>query len=188
LLFQTGYLTIKGYNRDTQLYRLSYPNYEVEHAFLHYLLEAFSQVWDDLNGSYLQRLAAALRTGDLNAFFEALKIFLARIPYDLQIRQEKYYQTIFYLLFALLNLRIDVEKRTQRGRIDTVLELPDRIYLFEFKLDGSAQAALDQINEKGYAEGYRNLGKTLHLVGVNFDSKQRNVGEWLSVESPAIKP
>jgi hypothetical protein len=180
LLFQTGYLTIKGYDPDTQLYRLSYPNYEVEHAFLQYLLEAFSQAGDGFNGSYLQRLIDALKTTDLNAFFETLKIFLAQIPYDLQIRHEKYYQTVFYLLFALVNLRIDVEKRTQRGRIDTVVELSDRIYLFEFKLDGSAQTALEQIKEKGYAEGYYGRSKTLYLIGVNFDSKQRSVSEWLT--------
>ena len=178
LLFQTGYLTIKGYEAEHQIYELSYPNYEVEDAFRTWLLGAFSQLENSLSDSHLGQLLDALKTNNLNDFFQVLTLFFARIPYDLHLKQEKYYQTIFYLIFTLLNLRIDAEKRTNRGRIDTVIELANDIYIFEFKFDGNEQAALQQIKDKGYADLVRGRGKTIHLVGVNFASAQRSVAGW----------
>lgn len=179
LLFQTGYLTIKGYDPAKRLYQLSYPNYEVEEAFLDYLLSSYSQIDRGVSGQPLWQLTEALQNNDLETFFKVLRVFFANIPYDIQLSHEKYYQTVFYLIFALIGLQIDAEKRTQRGRIDTVVELPDRVYLFEFKLDQSAEAALAQIHQKNYAEGYLNQARTVHLVGVNFDSRQRIVSDWV---------
>ena len=185
--FKTGYLTIKSYDSEKRLYRLSYPNYEVEIAFLERLLNAFGRYQAGFSEGHLWRMVDALRAGDLEAFFEILKVFFANIPYDIQLPYEKYYQTIFYLIFALIGLRIDAEKRTQRGRIDTVIEFDDQIYLFEFKLNDSAAAALAQIHQKGYADGYRHQAKTLHLVGVGFDSEQRSISDWI-LEAIPIEP
>ena len=185
LLFQTGYLTIKSYDPERRLYRLSYPNYEVETAFLERLLNAFGRYPSGFSEGHLWRLVDALQAGDLKAFFDILKILFANIPYDIQLPYEKYYQTIFYLIFALMGLRIDAEKRTQRGRIDTVIEFDDRVYLFEFKLNDSAAAALAQIHHKAYADGYKHQAKTLYLVGVGFDSKQRSVSDWTLEIIPA---
>jgi len=178
LLFQTGYLTIKAYDPQRNLFTLYYPNYEVENAFLTWLLSAFSHVDNTLNVNHLWQLFDALKANNLKDFFQVLALFFARIPYDLHLKQEKYYQTIFYLIFTLLNLRIDAEKRTSRGRIDTVIELANAIYIFEFKLDSSEQIALQQIKDNGYADLYRGRGKTIHLVGVNFASQQRGVAGW----------
>jgi len=178
LLFQTGYLTIKDYEAESQVYELSYPNYEVEDAFRTWLLGAFSQLENSLSDSHLGQLLDALKANNLNNFFQVLTLFFARIPYDLHLKQEKYYQTIFYLIFTLLNLRVDAEKRTNRGRIDTVIELVNDIYIFEFKLDSSEQTALQQIKDNGYADVYRGRGKIIHLVGVNFASQQRGVAGW----------
>jgi hypothetical protein len=178
LLFQTGYLTIKGYQPDKRLYRLAYPNYEVEEAFLGRLLSSYSLIEKAFSDQPLWQLVEALQNDDLKTFFDVLKVFFANIPYDIQLPYEKYYQSVFYLIFALLGLRIEAEKRTQRGRIDTVVEFSDRIYLFEFKLDGSAETALQQIREKGYAEGYRGQAKTIYSVGVGFDSRERSVSGW----------
>ena len=185
LLFQTGYLTIKSYNRQTRRYRLSYPNYEVEYAFLTYLLGEFGGVEKAFATSYLSRLVQALQGGDWERFFEVLNTFLANIPYDIQIRRERYYQTVFYLIFKLIGLEIDAEVRTSRGRIDAVIELPDRVHLFEFKLEGTAQEALSQIKEREYFVRYREAGKTLTLVGVSFDPQQRSIDDWCIEEGAA---
>ncbi len=103
---------------------------------------------------------------------------MAGIPYDLQLSYEQYYQTIFYLIIKLVGLRIHAEERTNKGRIDTVIELEDAFIIFEFKLDGSAQKALEQIKNSEYAQKYRLEGKQVILVGVNFSTKTRSVSEW----------
>ncbi|NHZ71783.1 MAG: AAA family ATPase [Aquificales bacterium] len=178
LLFQTGYLTIKGYDPQSRLYTLSYPNFEVEHAFLYYLLGAFGSVDHTISGGYLWKLIRALQSQDLDRFFEVLNIFFADIPYDIQLKQEKYYQTIFYLLFKLMGLEIEAEARTSHGRIDAVVDTPDTLFLFEFKLDGSAEKALAQIQEREYFARYLDRAKPLTLVGVNFSAKTRSVADW----------
>ncbi|MBI4769104.1 MAG: ATP-binding protein, partial [Chloroflexi bacterium] len=178
LLLQTGYLTIKAYDKATRLYTLAYPNYEVEHAFLHYLVGAFSAVDETRGQGYLWQLIRALQAGDLERFFSALQVFFADVPYDIQLRQEKYYQTIFYLIFRLIGLEVAAEVRTERGRIDAVVELAEQVFVFEFKLDGSAEAALAQIREREYAQKYRGRGKAITLVGVAFSMASRGIEGW----------
>ena len=162
LLWQTGYLTIKDYDPRSRLYRLSYPNYEVQNAFMHHLLDAFSSASDGLIGGYLWDLLDALQVQAWEEFFASLGVFFAGIPYDIQIPQERYYQTVFYLIFKLMGLQIGAEVRTNRGRIDAVIELDEGIFIFEFKLDGTAEAALAQIAARGYDEQYRRAAEA-HL-------------------------
>lgn len=178
LLFQTGYLTIQGYEPNRQIYQLGYPNQEVENAFVTYILDAFSRVGHGLSESYLWQLVDALQAQQLTAFFDILNVFFANIDYDLYLDHEKYHQTIFYLIFLLLGIRVAAEVKTNRGRIDAVIELTERIYLFEFKLSGSAVAALKQIQETEYYQKYRLQNKALTLVGVRFDRKKRKVTAW----------
>jgi len=182
LLFQTGYLTIKGYEPESQRYDLYYPNHEVENSFLGYLLDAFSYQEQAMSEAHLWRLIDALRANDLDTFFTVLKVFFANISYDLHLKNEKYYQTIFYLIFKLMGLPIEAEVKTNDGRIDAVAEVEDHIYIFEFKLDGSADKALTQIEDKEYAQKYGLRGKPITKVGVNFDSKKRQIGKWKVVE------
>jgi len=182
LLFQTGYLTIKDYDPQRRIYTLAYPNMEVEDAFLVHLLGAFSERDRGLNEDYLWRLIDALEAHDLEQFFAILQVFFANVPYDIHLKHEKYYQTIFYLIFKLLGLRIDAEVHTNQGRIDAVAELDNHIYLFEFKLDKSAEEALQQIKDHDYARKYRLKEKAMTLVGANFDSKERKVTKWLHEE------
>lgn len=184
LLYQAGYLTIKAYDRERRLYKLYYPNYEVENAFLTHLLGEFSAVEAGLNASQLWQMIDTLRQNDLDAFFATLNLFFARIPYDIQLKQEKYYQTIFYLVFTLIGLRIDAEVRTNQGRIDAVIELAQTVFLFEFKIDSDEQAALAQIKANAYFERYQGLGKTIQLIGVNFSTEARRITGW-KVESAA---
>jgi len=180
LLFQTGYLTIKGYDAESRLYQLSYPNYEVENAFLRYLLDVFSSAENGMIGSYLWQLKNALRGGDFEQFFEVLHVFFAGIPYDIQIQRERYYQTIFYLIFKLMSLQVQAEVRTSRGRIDALVELEEGVYIFEFKLEGAGdvQDALAQIKERGYAEPYRMADRPVYLIGAVFGTKERGVIDW----------
>ena len=179
LLLQTGYLTIASYDKQTQLYKLRYPNYEVKQAFLSQLSESYAKVDSSITPGYLYQLKANLISGDLENFFETLRIFFADIPYHIQLNNEKYYQSIFYLVFTLLGLHIQVEVMTNRGRIDVVITLKKTIYLFEFKLRENAEQALQQIKTKGYYEKYLRQGKALRLVGVGFDQESRNIGDFL---------
>ena len=180
LLFQTGYLTIKGYDKESQLFTLSYPNYEVRNAFLANVLDTFSNLEPGFSTSYLWQLIEALQANQLEQFFEILKTLYANIDYDLQINNEKYYQTIFYLIFKLIGLRIAAEVKTGNGRIDAVIEVSEHIYLFEFKLNKDAMVALDQIQDKAYYQKYRLHGKPVTQVGVNFDTATRTVTDWKS--------
>ncbi len=184
LLFQTGYLTIKGYEPEHRRYTLGHPNYEVEDAFSFYLLSAFSALEPAFSEDYLWQLIDALKANQLAQFFTVLDAFFANIDYDLHIKQEKYYQTIFYLIFLLLGLRISAEVKTNQGRIDAVVELDERILLFEFKLDDSAATALQQIKDTAYYQKYQLKGKKLTLVGANFDSSQRKISEWKTEDLP----
>lgn len=173
LLFQTGYLTIKKYNKTSMTYILGYPNFEVENSFQYAILCNYSETQVD---GYLIDLVRALRNDDFETFFDVLRIFFADIPYDLHINKEKYYQTVFYLIFSLIGLDVEAEVKTNKGRIDAVVIDKD-VYIFEFKFDGDKNAALDQIKDKKYYEKYQGSGKNIYLFGVAFTD--RNVGEWV---------
>jgi hypothetical protein len=186
LLFQTGYLTIGGYNDTRRQYILTYPNYEVKDAFFTVLFNHLSHLENNQASHYLWQFVDALQAGNINAFFESLKTFFAQIPYDIHIKQERYYQSLFYLIFTLIGCKITAEVRTNKGRIDAVIETQTDIYIFEFKiesektsqqeLDALAHLALHQIETMGYAEKYANALKPVHKMGVAFDVKARNVG------------
>jgi hypothetical protein len=178
LLFQTGYLTMKAYEPTRSLYTLGYPNAEVEQAFITFLLASFSNVEKALSDSYLWQLLDALEAKAVDRFFRVLQTFFANIDYSLYIQQEKYYQTIFYLIFMMLGFRAEAEVQTNQGRIDAVVELPDHIFIFEFKLDGSEEEALKHIKDKEYYQKYQLKGKPMTLIGANFASAQRQVVKW----------
>jgi len=180
LLFQTGYITIRDYDPETGLYTLDYPNREVRNAFLRYLMGVFTPVRKELSASHLAKLLGALKGGDLELLFRHLRVFFENVPYDITLANEKYYQTIFYLVFKILGAQIDCEVRTAAGRIDAVVKTDTRIYLFEFKLHGTAEEALSQIRDKRYSEKYLDDGRDIVLVGAAFDPDTRNLEHWLS--------
>ncbi len=173
LLFQTGYLTIKEYDKDLMTYILGYPNFEVENSFQYALLNSYSCIHVD---GYLIDLIRALRNDNFETFFDTLRIFFADIPYDLHISKEKYYQTVFYLIFSLIGLKVEAEVKTNKGRIDAVIIDKD-IYIFEFKFNGDKDNALRQIKERGYFEKYQAKSKEIYLFGVEFTD--RNIGDWV---------
>ena len=181
ILFQTGYLTITEYNKERMEYTLAYPNFEVKNSMTECLAEAYSFVERELVHGYAWKLIDALRDQDFETFFDTLHIFFANIPYDLQISKEKYYQTVFYLIFSLIGLKVEAEVKTNKGRIDAVIIDKD-IYIFEFKFDGDKDQALNQIKDKKYFEKYQGEGKKIYLFGVEF--ADRNVGEWVVEKTP----
>jgi hypothetical protein len=179
LLLQTGYLTIKDYDPLTQNYTLDYPNFEVRHAFLNYFLRKLQskRVGDSLH----IKLYKAFQSDDIEQIIEVMRYILSSIDYDIQIQQEKYYQTIFYLIFHLLGAIIQTEVKINLGRIDAVVHAKS-IYIFEFKLNDTAENALRQIHQKRYYEKFANLKKPIVLVGVEF--KDKNIGNYVVEELP----
>lgn len=179
LLYQTGYLTITDSSREgvyTQ-YTLGFPNDEVRNAFSKAVSRKFSALPAVEHASLLNQMLAALRSDDVNDMLDALSCFFANIPANITVRREKYYQTLFYAVFVLIGARTFAECWTNRGRVDAVVETPCGIYVFEFKLDGTAEAALAQIKEKGYHEKYLRRGKKVTLVGAAFDAEMRNLSD-----------
>ncbi len=180
LLFQTGYLTIKAswYGPTGQEYELGYPNYEVEQAFQQHLLADYlGDAAQQLSSSLLTRLQKALRSQNSEGFINVLKSVFAGIPHTLFLPQEAYYHSLVYLILKLLGFTIHAEPLTNLGRIDAVVELPEVVYILEFRMS-TAQIALDQIRAKQYDQPYHNSGKPIILLGIAFDPAQRNVADW----------
>ncbi len=179
LLYQSGYLTIKGYDQRLNLYTLRFPNREVESGFLNFIVPSYTQVDDQQRDFYIGQFVRELERGDITSFMERLKAFFAGIPYELNDRTERHYQVVFYLVFKLLGQFVDAEVRSARGRADAVVQTDQYIYVFEFKLSGTAEEALRQIDEKGYPIPYTADQRTLMKVGVEFSAEERNISRYI---------
>ncbi|GHT48343.1 ATPase AAA [Spirochaetia bacterium] len=180
LLYQSGYLTVVDYDEEFDVYKLDYPNEEVRTAFSHSLIEGYLQAPEDKSNALFTQLPMALAGGDIEAVINTIKPFLASIPYDIIKNTENYYQSAIHLIFTMLGLNCRSEVRIAGGRIDTLVETKKFVYCFEFKLDGSAEDALAQIDTKEYLLPWRGSEKKLFKVGVVFDSEKRNIGAWKS--------
>ncbi|MDR1933756.1 MAG: ATP-binding protein [Spirochaetales bacterium] len=187
VLYQSGYLTISGYDEELQAYSLDYPNEEVRGGFAKSLMEKYLKAPDQDLRALASALPRALYQGDIEGAMNALPPFFASIPYDIQIKQEKYFQTVVHLIFRMLGLHCQSEVKTAAGRIDTLAQTKRYVYCFEFKLGGGAgskssetlaEEALRQIDSKEYLLPWTGSGKTLIKVGVAFDSEKRNIGAW----------
>ena len=178
VIYQSGYLTIKGYDKEFQSYTLGFPNEEVKYGFLNFLVPYYTGVSSNENLFNIRHFVNELRSGDANAFLTRLRAFFAGIPYELNDKTERHYQAIFYLVFRLLGQYMEVEERSAKGRADAVVKTKDYVYVFEFKLDGNVDEALKQIDEKGYLLPYSVDERKLMKIGVSFDSAERNIGEW----------
>ena len=176
MLYQTGYLTIKGYNREDHSYTLGYPNREVREGFLRGLLANYKSS-EGMSASFVLKFNKALKDGDVNRSLELLQSFMAGIPYDLENKTEKHYQTIIYLVFSLLGYYTQAEVKSAVGRADAVCWTKDGTYVFEFKVDGSADDAIKQIDDKGYMIPYKKDGRCVK-VGVNISSATRTLDSW----------
>ncbi|MDR1601213.1 MAG: ATP-binding protein [Tannerella sp.] len=180
LLYQSGYLTIKSYSSRYNSYTLGFPNEEVKYGFLNELLPAYMPKKDIRSEFYAEYFIEDLLAGDVESFMNRLRAFFAGIPYELNSREEKYYQTVFYLFFRLMGQFIEVEQHGAVGRADAVVTTDDTVFVFEFKLTGNATAedALRQIDEKNYLIPFTAGNRKLVKVGVEFSSKERGISRW----------
>ena len=183
VLYQSGYLTIKGYDPMFKTYTLAYPNSEVRYGFTEALLPKYVHRFPRENTFYIVSFLQDLMKGDIESCLERTRSFFASIPYDLDNKTEKHYQTIFYLLFRLMGQYTDAEVKSAVGRADVVVRLADAVYVFEFKYDGTPEEALAQIDSKQYAIPFQADGRKVYKIGVNFDSATRTIGEWKIVEA-----
>ncbi len=178
MLYQTGYLTIKGYDRQFDSYTLGYPNKEVRNGFLKCLLARYRSA-DPMNASFVLQFNLALQKGDIDTALRRMQVYISAMPNDLENKTERHYQTIIYLIFSLLGYYIRTEEKSAAGRADAVCWTADSIYVFEFKVDSTAETALKQIDDKGYMIPYRfEEGKRLVKVGVNISTASRTLDGW----------
>lgn len=190
VLYQSGYLTIKGFRQRGSVYKLAIPNEEVREGLLKSLLPNYVAGNEQKNDTFLLRFTDAIYQGDIENAMVLLRAFFSGIPYDAEQQDENHYKTIFYLIFKLsLPFVTNTEVRSAAGRADAVVETDDAVYVFEFKLDGSADEALKQIDDKGYLIPYsatlteNGTPKKLVKIGANFDNEKRTLGEWKIVEA-----
>ena len=188
LLYQSGYLTIKDYDPDSEAYRLSIPNQEVRIGFAKGLLPFYTGlVSGDVQLGCAYKMWVALRKGDVNQALEELKAFLAGVPYVEGFKQkladaatkEGFYEYTFYLILSMLNVYVQTQVKCRNGRTDMIVNTMDTIYVFEFKVKGSAEKALLQIDEKGYTDRYATDNRKVVSVGVNFNIVTWNIENWI---------
>lgn len=180
LMYQTGYLTIKDVKvlNERFRYSLGFPNFEVEESFYRYLLSNLNKNLKS-DDSVLFNICGAVYENNIDKMMSALNSFLSDIPYSIQIKNEKYYQSIFFSIFKLIGIEIKTEVHTSDGRIDALIENKNNIYIFEFKLDKTSDEALEQILNKEYFQPYLHSGKKIMLIGANFDSEKRKLSDWV---------
>ena len=183
MIYQSGYLTIKDYDKRRKTFLLDFPNNEVKNGFLTLVASNYLKINENVS-NLAQDLAFALEDGKLDDFRQMLTSFLASIPYTMRRKEneperERYFQYTFYLLLRLMSVyTVLVEKEQSEGRVDCIVETPQYVYIFEFKLDGTAAEALQQIEEKGYARPYEADARQVVKIGVNFSSQTGTIEEW----------
>lgn len=175
LLYQTGYLTIKDYDIDTDLVTLGIPNLEVRQSLFDDLLPYYVKTRRSTADLVVQDIIMDLRSGKPEKFVKNLDIFLAGIPYDMKMEDENNLHNALYILLTLIGVSVETEVHTSEGRIDLVVKTPKYIYIIELKFDHSAEEAMAQIDEKQYALPYANDSRRLFRIGLNFSSKTRHL-------------
>ena len=178
LLYQSGYLTIKGFDPDFQIYHLGFPNLEVRHGFLNYLMRFYAPVENDSPMTLISRMTRDARAGRPEEMMERLDALFARTSYQIQADCEKDFQYAMYIIFELMGEYVEVERSTSDGRIDILVQTQDFVYVIEVKTDSSAKEALRQIEEKGYARPFADGGRKIFRIGVNFSTKSRRIDGW----------
>lgn len=178
LFFQTGYLTIKDYDKEFNLYTLGFPNDEVKNGFLKFIFSYYIPVNPAEGNTTTAKLAKALRAGQPELFMAVLESLFADTSYQIQGDSEKNFQYAMYIIIELLGEYVEAERNTSNGRIDLLLQTKDYIYIVELKVDNTADAALQQIEDKGYARPFVNDPRKIFKIGVSFSKQNRRIEEW----------
>ena len=182
LFFQTGYLTIKDYDEEFKLYTLGFPNDEVKNGFLKFIFSYYVPVNPAEGNTTTAKLAKALRSGRPEEFIKILEALFANTTYQIQGDSEKNFQYAMYIIIELLGEYVEAERDTSNGRIDLLLQTKDYIYIVELKIDSTADVALQQIEEKGYAKPFVNDSRKIFKIGVSFSKENRRIEEWKVIE------
>lgn len=184
MIYQSGYLTIKEFDMEEMTFLLDFPNNEVKRGFL--TMVASSYFGDKMEtASWIRKAVSQLKKGELDDFRTGMTSFLASIPYTMRRKEnerekERYFHYTFYLIMRLISVyTVYTEKVQSHGRVDCIVETPDYVYIFEFKLDGTADEALRQIEEKGYAREYESNNRKLYKIGAVFSSETGTIEEWI---------
>jgi len=188
LLYQSGYLTIKGYDRESEAYTLAIPNQEVRIGYIEGLLPAYIGLESRyVKGGFALKFWRALKAHDVDLAMREMQSFLAGVPYVEGFKEklkdvatkEGFYEYTMYLIFAMLNFYVRTQVKVAGGRGDMVVRMPDTTYVFELKVSGTAQEALAQIDQKGYAFAYQTEGRQVVKVGVKFNADTRVPEDWV---------
>ena len=178
VIYQSGYLTIKDYDEEFKVYTLGFPNEEVEEGFANYLLPYYAHTGSEGAPMYVRNFVLALRNGKPEEFMKRMQVLFADTDYKIVGNAELYFQNAFYIVTKLLGFYTEVERTISDGRIDMIVKTKDYIYIFEFKYDQSADTALQQIEDKGYAKPFATDGRKIVKIGVNFSREHRCIDEW----------
>lgn len=179
LLYQSGYLTLKSYDREFDTYLLGFPNREVEQGFIKYLLPFYTPKNQDKSRFSISQFVKDVRQGNAESFMQRLEDFFATGDYEVVGQTEKYLQNTIYVFFRLLGLYADVEYHTANGRMDILMQTPEYIYIIELKIDKTAQEALEQIEEKNYARPFDGDARKKFKIGINFSSEHKLIDDWM---------
>ena len=179
LLYQSGYVTIKGYDEMFQIYTLDIPNVEVRIGLMRSLIPYYVTRDTQSTNTTVVNLARALVRGDMDGMLYLLQTFLSTVPYCDRTDYEGHYQQMLYIIFSLLGAYVDVEVRTPRGRVDMVMRTATTLYVVELKLNQSAEAAMQQIDLKNYPERFALCGLPVVKVGINFDMERHTLKDWM---------
>ncbi len=178
LLYQSGYVTIKGYDPETELYTLDLPNKEIRVGLYRCLLPNYIGTNTVKGTTTIAKMSALIRRGNMDGALEMLQAFLETVPYCQGTNSEGHYQQMMYVIFSILNHYVDVEVRTPRGRVDMVLRTATHLYLFELKLNKDAATAMRQIDLRQYPKRFELCGLPIVKVGINFDVEKHNITDW----------
>lgn len=178
LLYQSGYITIKRYDPETDLYLLDIPNKEIRVGLYRCLLPHYIGMNTVKGTTTIAKMSAAIRHNDIDKALEMLQAYLATVPYCDNTNYEGHYQQMMYVIFSILDNYVDVEVRTPKGRVDMVLRTATHLYLFELKLNKSADDAMQQIDLKDYSQRFTLCGLPIVKVGINFDADKHNISDW----------
>ena len=178
LLYQSGYLTIKGYDEDFQIYHLGFPNREVKHGFLNYLMPYYTPVGSETPMMLISRMTRDIRSGNPESFMTRLDALFARTNYQIQADCEKDFQYAMYIIIELMGEYVETERTTSNGRIDILIKTRDYVYVIEIKTDSTPDEALAQIEERGYARPFTDDHRKIFKIGVNFSTANRRIDGW----------
>lgn len=182
LLYQAGYLTIKGYEPELGLYHLGFPNREVKHGFLSFLSRYYTPSRTDSGMMLVARMLKDLRSGNPEGFMQRLEALFAKTSYQIQGDSEKDFQYAMYIILELMGEYVEVERATSNGRIDVLIQTREYIYIIEIKINDTAEAALQQIEDKAYARRFADDGRRLFKIGVRFSTDSRCIDSWKIAE------